>query len=299
MIPTLNQHYGIADVLSFALGKGDMPVAHISNDLGSASIALQGAHILSFQPKGENGLIWMSEDATFAPKKSLRGGVPVCWPWFGPHETDTSLPAHGYARTVSWKPVTSKILDDGSTYICFELDHATVDKRLQVHALTVQLHITVGSSLRLELETKNCGDTPYLLSEAMHTYFKVGDIREISINGLNGCEYLDKTDNFSRKQQQGDVAIAAETDRVYLNTGSCVRIHDLKLQRTIVIESEHSQSVIVWNPWIETAAKMGDLGQEGYLNMLCVETANAVDNTVTLPAGETHRMCCTYSLEDQ
>jgi len=297
MIQTLNQHYAIPDILSFSLGKGDMPVAHISNALGSASIALQGAHVLSFQPQGEAELIWMSEDATFAAKKSLRGGVPVCWPWFGAHATDASLPAHGYARTVQWKPIASKALDDGSTYLCFELDHATVGENLQVHPLHVQLHITVGTSLRLELETKNCGDTAYQLSEAMHTYFNVGDVRHINIKGLDGCDFLDKTDGFLRKKQQGDITICEETDRVYLDTCSEIRIIDTLLQRTIVIESEHAHSVIVWNPWIETANKMGDLGQDGYLNMLCVETANAVDNIIQLAAGETHRMACDYRIE--
>jgi len=294
---TLNEHYGIANQLAFTLGNGDMPVANINNDLGSASIALQGAHVLSFIPKGEDDLIWVSEDATFAPKKSLRGGVPVCWPWFGPHGTEKTLPAHGYARTVHWNPIASKALDDGSTYLCFELDHSDVAENLQVHPLQVKLHITVGASLQLRLETKNLGDSAYELSEAMHTYFKVGDVRQISIAGLNGCEYVDKTDDFSRKQQQGAVSIEQETDRIYLNTSAQLRIQDAALSRSIVIDSEDSHSAIVWNPWIETAKKMGNLGENGYLNMLCVETANAADNTLSLAAGETHSMSCTYHIE--
>jgi len=294
---TLNQQYVIANTLAFTLGKGDMPIAQISNDLGSASIALQGAHVLNFQPKGEDNIIWMSDEATFAPKKSLRGGVPVCWPWFGPHITEKTLPAHGYARTVNWKPVASKSLDDGSTYLCFELDHTGVAENLQVHSLQATLHITVGSCLQLCLETKNCGDSAYKLSEAMHTYFAVGDVRQVRVEGLDGCEYLDKTDGFARKHQQGDVCIEQETDRVYLDTSAQLRICDAALHRTIVIDSEQSHSAIVWNPWVETANKMGDLGQDGYLNMLCVETANAADNTITLAAGETHRMGCTYSVE--
>ncbi|MDQ6974754.1 MAG: D-hexose-6-phosphate mutarotase [Mariprofundaceae bacterium] len=294
---TLNQDYGMPGILVFSSGKGGMPVAHISNHLGSASIALQGAHILSFQAKGEDELIWMSEDASFASKKSLRGGVPVCWPWFGPHQIDSSLPAHGYARTCLWKPIASQALNDGSTYLCFELNHDSVDKHLQVHPLHVKLHITVGTTLCLQLETTNTGDTPYALSEALHTYFKVGDVRNVHIQGLDGCDYLDKTNDFVRKQQQGDVIISQETDRVYLDATSCLRIHDAELQRTIIIESEHSHTVIVWNPWIDTANKMGDLGQNGYLNMLCVETANAAQNTIMLAPNENHRMRCEYRIE--
>ncbi|MDQ6953101.1 MAG: D-hexose-6-phosphate mutarotase [Mariprofundaceae bacterium] len=294
---TLNQQYGIANTLSFTLGQGDMPVAKISNDLGSASIALQGAHVLSFQPKGEDDLIWMSDDVSFAPQKSLRGGVPICWPWFGPHATEKTLPAHGYARTVNWKPIASKALDDGSTYLCFELDHTGVAENLQVHPLQVTLHITVGSRLQLRLETKNCGGSAYQLSEAMHTYFKVGDVRQVRVEGLDGREYLDKTDHFARKQQQGDVCIEQEIDRVYLNTSGQLRICDAALHRTLVIDSEQSHATIVWNPWIETANKMGDLGKDGYLQMLCVETANAAENTISLAAGERHQMSCTYSVE--
>jgi len=297
MMKNLNEQHGIANILEFTLGQGDMPVANIHNEVGSASIALQGAHVLSFKPKGEDDLIWMSEDATFAPKKSLRGGVPICWPWFGPHATEQTLPAHGYARTVGWNPVSAKVLDNGATYLCFELDHGKVDEDLQVHALEVKLHITVGSSLKLRLETKNCGDVDYVLSEATHTYFNVGDVRQVRVEGLNGCEYLDKTDNFTRKHQDGDVSIEQETDRVYLNTSAELRICDAALSRTIVIENEQSHSAIVWNPWIETAEKMGDLGQDGYLHMLCVETANAADNAVTLASGEIHSMSCLYRIE--
>jgi len=297
MLKTLNEQLGIANVLTFEQGKGDMPVANIHNALGSASIALQGAHVLSFKPKGEDEVIWMSEHATFAERKSLRGGIPVCWPWFGPHSTEASWPAHGYARTVHWHPSASKTLDDGSTYLCFELDASDVAEHFHVHSLQVALHITVGTHLELRLESKNGGDAPYALSEALHTYFHVGDVRQVRVEGLNDCQYLDKMDDFARKQQDGDVLIKQETDRVYLNTGGKLHIHDAALNRTIVIENKDSHSTIVWNPWIETAEKMGDLGEDGYLNMLCVETANAADNTIELAAGESHSMSCIYRIE--
>ena len=296
-VETLNQDWGISDRLVFALGKGDMPVVNIQNELGRASIALQGAHVLSFQPTGEDEVIWMSEDATFAPGKSLRGGMPVCWPWFGAHESDSSLPGHGYARTVHWKPVSTKQLDDGNTYICLELDHSTVAEKLKVHALDVQLHINVGHTLRITLETRNTGDHSYNLSEALHTYFHVGDVREVRVQGLDGAAYLDKMDDFARKQQNGDITIDAETDRVYLDVGSEIRIIDPVLQRTIIIASEHSHSAIIWNPWVATAQKMGDLGPDGYLKMLCVETANAADNVIFLEAGKHHQMSFEYRIE--
>ncbi|MDQ6955933.1 MAG: D-hexose-6-phosphate mutarotase [Mariprofundaceae bacterium] len=296
-ISVLNEAWGIEGSLSFKLGKGDMPVIEINNAFAQASIALQGAHILSFQPESASELIWMSEDATFAPKKSLRGGVPICWPWFGPHASDSSLPGHGPARTEAWKPIASKSLADGRTSISLEMQQNEQVKAVCGHPLQVQLHIVVGKSLEITLETKNLGDTSFTLGQALHTYFNISDVRNVHIEGLEGCEYLDKVDGFTRKKQDGAVTISQETDRVYVNTGSQMRIVDEGMKRVIVIRNQGSASAIVWNPWIETAAKMGDLGQDGYLHMLCVETANALDDVVELAAEATYTMATEYSIE--
>lgn len=296
-ISMLNETWGIEGSLSFKLGKGNMPVIEINNGLAQASIALQGAHILSFQPKGEPELIWMSEDATFATGKSLRGGVPICWPWFGAHASDSSLPGHGPARTVDWKPIASKSLADGCTSISLEMQQSDQVKAICGHPLRVQLHITVGKGLDIALETKNLGDTPFALGQALHTYFQVSDVRKVSVEGLEGCEYLDKVDGFARKKQDGTVTISQETDRVYVNTGNQMRIVDAGLKRCIVISNKGSASAIVWNPWGETAERMGDLGQDGYLNMLCVETANAADDVIELAAGDTYVMSTEYRIE--
>ncbi|MBN4061549.1 D-hexose-6-phosphate mutarotase [bacterium AH-315-G11] len=296
-VDELNQAWGIEGILNFKLGKGEMPVIEISNAFAQANIALQGAHILSFVPKGEKELIWMSEDATFAAGKSLRGGVPICWPWFGPHASDSSLPGHGPARTVNWKPVASKSLDDGRTSISLEMQQNEQIKAVCGHALSVQLTIIVGKSLEISLQTTNLGDASFTLGQALHTYFNVSDVRKVNIEGLEGCEYLDKVEGSVRKKQEGAVTITQETDRVYVNTGNQMRIVDAGMNRTIVIRNQGSASAIVWNPWLETAAKMGDLGQDGYLNMLCVETANALDDVVELASGATHTMAAEYCIE--
>ncbi|MDQ6967232.1 MAG: D-hexose-6-phosphate mutarotase [Mariprofundaceae bacterium] len=296
-ISELNKAWGIEGSLSFKLGKGDMIVIEIDNAFAQASIALQGAHILSFVPKGEKELIWMSKDAVFTKGKSLRGGVPICWPWFGPHASDSSLPGHGPARTVNWKPVASKDLDDGRTSISLEMQQDDQVKAVCGHPLQVQLHIIIGKTLEISMETKNLGDTSFTLGQALHTYFNISDVRKVHIEGLEGCEYLDKVDGFARKKQDGAVTISQETDRVYVNTGNQMRIIDAGMKRAIVIRNQGSSSAIVWNPWIETAEKMGDLGQDGYLNMLCVETANAVDDVIELTAGATYVMATEYSIE--
>jgi len=293
-----NHDFGADGSVRFMLGKGNMPIAEICNDLGSASIALQGAHILNYRAKGGEPLIWMSEDATFAPGKSLRGGVPICWPWFGPHASDSTLPGHGPVRTTDWKPVAASNHGDGSTQIRFEWVANAKTEAMCAHALRVQLLVTVGSQLSLALETTNLGTTPFALGEAFHTYFEVGDVRKATVEGLDGCQYIDKVDGCLRKTQHGAVSISAETDRIYLGTGNRCAIVDPVLGRTITIHSQGSDSVVIWNPWIETASKMGDLGQDGYRNMLCVETTNAADDMVQLAAGATHRLVTCYGSEE-
>jgi len=290
-----NATYGIAGQVVFTSDKGMMPVVEISNELARASIALQGAHVLDYKAVGQEPLIWMSHDATFAPGKSLRGGVPICWPWFGPHASDPALPGHGPARTVNWVPVASRSCGDGSTQLSFELTQNDQVREQCGHQLSVQLHVNIGSSLRLELETTNQSATPFTLGEAFHTYFKVGDVRQARIEGLGGCEYIDKVDGGKLKQQHGAVDIDAETDRIYLGADESYRIIDPVMGRSIEIRAEGSASVVVWNPWLETAAKMGDLGEDGYLHMLCVETTNAADDVVQLAPGASHRLVANYS----
>ena len=293
----MNEEFSIAGQVVFSAGKGDMPMVTVSNALGEASIALQGAHVLGFQAKGERPLIWMSDAASHAPGKSLRGGVPSCWPWFGPHSNDATLPGHGPARTVDWKPVASGALSDGRSKISFEMIENDKTRALCPHPLRVQLHVTVGRSLLLEIETTNLGESPFTLGQALHTYFLVGDVRQAHVDGLDGCDYIDKMDNSVRKTQHGPVTISEETDRIYLRTGARAEIVDPAMSRKIVIQSSGSASMVVWNPWEATANKMGDLGPDGYLHMLCVETVNAADDVVELAAGATHSMSAEYSGE--
>jgi len=291
----LNAGFGILGELRFVSGPGGMPVIELDNGLGAARIALQGAHVLGFQATGQQPLIWMSDEAMYAPGKSLRGGVPVCWPWFGPHASDSTLPGHGPARTVDWQPVASGHLQDGRTSVSLEFVDTEATRRMIDHPLRVQLHVVVGSSLSLTLETSNMGSTPFTLGEALHTYFLVGDVQQAQVEGLDGCSYIDKVHGGAQGQQHGPLGISEETDRIYLGSGKHCTIRDPSMHRCIVIDSAGSDSVVVWNPWQEKAEAMGDLGPDGYRNMLCVETANAATDVVQLAAGATHRLVAEYS----
>lgn len=294
----LNQHFSYSNHVEFKT-LGNLTVAEISNDHSVASVALQGGHILTFRPREQDPVLWLSEASRFESGKSIRGGVPVCWPWFGPHATDPQKPAHGFARTVLWKFLEIKTLDGGETQLTMELENTSATEAMWSYPSQLQMIITLGSQLWVELITRNQGHEPFTIGEALHTYFHVSDVTQIDIHGLENCQYIDKVDNSQHKTQTGAVVINAgvETDRVYLNTTSDYVIEDPGLRRRIRIAKEGSQSAVIWNPWVEKANKMGDLGPDGYLKMVCVETANAVDNVVTVAPGEEHRLKTVISVE--
>ncbi len=293
----LNACYGISGQVNFKEGPGGLAVVEVTNTHAAAVIALQGAHVMNWSPRGAHPVIWLSKAAKLAPGKSIRGGVPVCWPWFGPHASDTALPAHGYARTTPWEVVHSEALAGGATRVVFRLIENDATRAQWPHPTPVECHITVGASLEIELVTRNAGAAPVTIGQALHTYFEVSDIRHVTIDGLDGCPYLDKVDGGQRKRQAGPVSFSGEVDRIYLDSVVACRIDDPGLRRRIVISKRGSRSTVVWNPWIEKAAKMGDLGDDGYLRMVCVESANAADDVVTIAPGAEHRLWVRYDIE--
>ncbi len=296
-LKTLNSQFGIANHLLFETDPGGLTLVKIDNDFASASIALQGGHVMTWTPHNAEAVIWLSPAAKLAPGKSIRGGVPICWPWFGPHESQTDFPAHGFARTTPWDVVSTTQRDDGATQLVLKLATANFPAQQWPHPTTVQYVVTVGDTLEIELVSQNTGPGAITLGEALHTYFNVSDVREISVDGLDGCHYLDKVDDFTQKQQSGPVTFSSEVDRVYVNTSTDCIIRDPAMSRQIRIAKSGSNSTVVWNPWIEKANKMGDLGDNGYLKMVCVESANADENVVTLQPGEQHTLSVRYSVE--
>jgi glucose-6-phosphate 1-epimerase len=297
-VATLNTNFGIPGQLAFRADANELVTARISNAHASAEIALQGAHVMSYQSAHDAPLLWMSRAARLTPGKSLRGGIPVCWPWFGAHATEAAFPAHGFARTVLWQAVESRALPDGATRLTLELPQSAMPPAQWNHSCRLQLKVTVGPALDIDLVTENTGDAPFTITEALHTYFAISDIGDVSITGMEDCDYLDKVAGFERRTQRGAIWILSEVDRVYLDVERDTLIEDPGLNRRIRIKKQGSLSNVVWNPWMEKSAKMGDMGDEGYRAMVCVESANAASNAVTLPAGSVHTLHVTYSTEE-
>lgn len=296
ILQTLNDRFAIADHLELSAGRGGVAIVEIQNDLAEATISLEGGHIITFRPRDQNSVLWHSPFVPLNQDKTIRGGIPICWPWFGPHSTDKNKPAHGFARTALWTLIDTKVVDDGATQMTMELVDSQASNALWPHPFQLQMTITVGTQLQVELVTKNTGNETFIVGEALHSYFNVSDVSQITIYGLQNKLYIDKVDN-QYKEQKSPVMIRAETDRVYLNTMAECIIDDPGLKRQIRIAKQGSRSTVIWNPWIEKAARLGDLGYQGYLGMVCIETANADENVVEVAPGEAHHLQAVISVE--
>jgi D-hexose-6-phosphate mutarotase len=300
-VDELNRYFGINDTLRFREDPSGLIVAEIKNGNGEASLCLQGAHLMRYRPADQAvPIVWLSEQAKIAPGKSIRGGAPVCWPWFGPHESEPSFPGHGYARTVPWRVIESGTEPNGATRITLRMIESTAFNTQWPHPSILELTAIVGDSLRVELVTENTGSSDFTIGEALHTYLQIGDIGEVTVAGLEDADYWDKVGDLTRRTQSGPISFYGETDRVYVNTESECIVQDARLKRNIRIIKSGGRSTVVWTPWSEKAEKMGDLGSNnGWRRMVCVESGNALDNRVIVPAGTKHKLIVEYSAESR
>lgn len=295
----LNMQFGINGQLGFREDASGLMVVEISNAQATASLCLQGAHLMAWQPKSQAvPVVWLSRDAKLAAGKSIRGGVPVCWPWFGAHASEAGFPGHGYARTVPWQVVETGSEPNGATRLILRLVENEKTRTQWPHSCTLELAVIIGETLRMELTTENTGATDFVIGEALHTYFQISDIGAVRVTGLGGCDYWDKVGGSTLRKQDGAISFSSETDRVYIDTTAECIIEDDKLKRRIHIAKSGSHSTVVWTPWTEKANKMGDMGQpDGWREMVCVESANAIGNTVKVAAGTRHTLIVEYRAE--
>ncbi|MDD2266361.1 D-hexose-6-phosphate mutarotase [Sulfuricurvum sp.] len=297
-IETLNSLYSHAGYVTFKEGPNGFPIALITTPHATAAITPYGAHLLSYRfTSDSDDLLFLSEKAIFREGTPIRGGVPVCWPWFGPDPQHLGRSDHGLVRTRMWNVVSSDLLPDQECSITFELTDTPETYALWPHRFCLTLKLTVGKSLTLELTTKNLGDTPVELTQALHTYFNIGDITQTRITGLEGFTYTDKTDDSREKPQKNAIRIDAETDRVYPTDGRDIVIRDETFNRNIRIESKGSNTAVIWNPWIRVCEQKADLNAEDYKKMICVETANAGNDIVTLLPSQHHVLKTVYSIK--
>ncbi|PYD10743.1 MULTISPECIES: D-hexose-6-phosphate mutarotase [Pseudomonas syringae group] len=261
-------------------------------------VAQQGAHILSYQVAGQPPLVWLNEEAVFKRGKPIRAGMPICWPWFGNlernpqsvqamRESSEPAKAHGEVRALDWQ-LLGIGADGDALLVEFVLPEAEGHLPGWPHNVALKLSIRLDHALNVSLVSYNCGTDTVVISQALHTYFAVSDVRQVSVEGLDGLRYIETLANWEEREQSGDLTFTGETDRIYKDTPGALSIVDPEWQRRIHIRSTGSDSAILWNPWIEKTARFTDMAADGWQRMVCVETANVLDDVVTLAPDQMH-----------
>lgn len=292
----LNNQYKITGQLEIIAGKGGLPMIQIKSAKAQALISIHAGQVLSFQPNGESeDVMFLSSKAYYQDGKAIKGGAPICWPWFGADPEGKGRPGHGFVRNRGWNVVATEALANGDIKVTVGLDDTPETQAIWPHSFSLRQEIIIGDSLNLSLITRNTGKEKFSVTQAFHTYFKVGDITRAKVLGLAGCDYLDKAGGGSvQKHQTGDVTIDAEVDRIYLNVGNTLTIDDIALNRRIQITSQGSKTAVVWNPWEKIAKEMADLEDTDYQRLLCVETTNAANDVVEVSSGEECKLSANY-----
>jgi glucose-6-phosphate 1-epimerase len=294
-IDGLNKRFGTAGVAHVVAGNGGLPMVRVTTKAATAEISLNGAQITRWKPGGAEEVLFLSKKSYWEAGRAIRGGIPVCFPWFGDKVDDANAPKHGFVRTKEWRLDSMNALDDGSvTLVCItESDAAT--RPWWPHEFCVAYRMTVGVKLRLELTVINRGKAPMRFEEALHSYLRVGRVQDVMVRGLDGIAYLDKTDDFREKMQSGGITFKGQTDRIYLNARDAVDVVDAKLGRVVRTEKVNSENTVVWNPGMEQAAKIADLGDDDWQQMVCVEGSNVQTAAIELNPGEEHTLRVTLS----
>jgi glucose-6-phosphate 1-epimerase len=293
----LQRKFGIKNSVSITEKAPAYPVINIINEHATASIALHGAHVMAFQPKGHKPVLWLSDDAIYWEGKAIRGGIPICWPWFGEHP-DEKLPAHGFARTRFWQLESTEQLNDGATRVVMSTCDDAISRSMWNYPFRLRLTVIVANALSLTLEMENLGASSFTATGALHSYFSVADVSKVGVLGLEGVEYIDSLLGKEQLTQTGPIRFDGELDRIYYPTRSNEILRDYQLNRDILLTKTGSRSTIVWNPWVAKADSMADFELGGYRNMVCVETANAAGDIVHLAPNEAHVLGVTITIQE-
>jgi glucose-6-phosphate 1-epimerase len=296
-IEELDRRFEIPGIAQVVEGKGGLPKVRITSPEAAGEMYTHGAHVTSWTPAGGEEVLFLSSQTRWEHGHAIRGGIPICFPWFGGKADDPKAPAHGLVRTKAWQLEAIAQVGGAVTVSMFtESDEST--KRWWPAEFRLVHRATFGRELSLKLEVTNTGKTSLRFEEALHTYHRVGNIEMTRVRGLDKVQYLDKTDSNRKKVQQGEIVIASETDRVYLNTQDPVELEDTVLRRRTRVIKQNSLTTVVWNPWVQKAQALSDLGDDEWMQMICIETSNVADFALVLAPGQQHTMEAVVKLAD-
>ncbi len=286
-LAALNTKHAIPKLAQITEPFPNLPAVRITTGACNATMHLHGAHVTSWRPAGSDEVIFVSSKARYADGQAIRGGIPICFPWFRGKSDDPKAPAHGFVRTKTWNLESIKAQgEDVAVTMSTSSDDAT--KKWWPQEFRAHLRVTFGRELKLEFTVENTGTNEARYEEALHTYYLVGDSTSARVQGLDGGSYLDNTDGNRDKKQTGEVNVSNAMDSAYVNNDAALQVIDPVLKRRIHIRKENSRTTVIWNPWKEAAEKMSDMGTNEWEKMLCVEGANILNNAVTLNPGATH-----------
>jgi len=292
----LNTEHGIAGQVEFTVGSGGLTMIQVNTSKAKALISIHAGQVLSYQPSGEEDVLFLSSKAYYQDGKAIKGGAPICWPWFGPDPEGKGRPGHGFVRNRPWNVIGTETTRSGDIKVTLGLTDTPETREIWPHAFELTQEILVGDSLNLTLITRNTGAELFSITQAFHTYFKVGDIAQTGVMGLQDCAYIDKVDNSAEKKQEGVVTIASEVDRIYHDVSNTMIIDDKALDRCIQILSQGNKTAVVWNPWEKISKEMADLEDTDYRRFICVETTNAASDVIAIAPGQEFRLVADYSV---
>ncbi len=298
-ITDVDRRFGIPGVAKVSDGNGAMPRVQITSSSCEGEMYLHGAHVTSWKPAGAEELLFLSSKSRWEEGQAIRGGIPICFPWFRGKADDPKAPAHGFVRTTAWQLeaiVESESENGSGVTVTMFTESNERTRRWWPGEFRLVHRVTFGSELRLELECSNQGTAPFRFEEALHTYNRVADVNDVRLQGLEGVSYLDNVDSNKEKTQSGDVAVVAQTDNAFLNTQKAVDLSDSKMHRRIRLEKTNSLTTVVWNPWREGAQRMRDLGDSEWTQFLCVEASNILSSAIGLEPGQNHTVTAVISL---
>ena len=270
---------------ALSAGRGDQPRLLIDAPAGSAEIYLFGAHLTAWTPRGGRPVLFLSRQARFDGGTAIRGGVPLCLPWFSVGPQGTSRPKHGWARIMGWELRSVESTPEGGVRALLSLEH---------DAVSVLYEVTVGETLTMSLSLRNTGSEPRLVEAALHTYLAVHDVTASVLTGLEGAEYTE--DGASGQVQPGPLRATGPIDRIYRSEAP-VRVTDPGNDRTIVVRGTSSPTTIVWNPWAGGASQIADLADDEFASFVCVETAAARQDAPVIEPGASWAMSATLAVE--
>lgn len=288
----------IAGVVEAIPGRGGLPVVRVSNGLAECEVYAHGAHVSSFKPAGHDEALWMSPTSRFEHGAPIRGGIPVCFPWFGPHRTRKDLPLHGFVRDRPWNLSFAAGLADGRTMLRFGVADDDRSRGIWPYPFRIELCVTVGRELELELLVENAGDDPFRYEDCLHTYLRVLDVERIELRGLEGTSYIDRVHGDRRGVQDGSLRLNGETVNAYMRSPNRCDLIDPGMRRTISVAHRGFSSTVVWNPGETAAAANPEIGG-AWRGFACVESANCLDAPILLPPGASHRSRAVITIEDQ